>query len=210
MARKTKEEALATRASILDAAELLFHRQGVSRTSLHDIAAAAGVTRGAVYWHFKDKADVFTHMMDRVCMPVEEDGACEVAPLDGSVIAGLRAHLDEVFALVVHDERARRVIEIATQKVEYVDELMAVRDRHLEVRGGHVDRLAAMFEQAQAAGEIPAHHAPRQLALGLHAIVDGLLQNWLLDRGAFDLQATGRLTAELYLAGVAASGGARP
>ena len=103
MARKTKEEALATRASILDAAELLFHRQGVSRTSLHDIAAAAGVTRGAVYWHFKDKADVFTQMMDRVCLPVEEGGAAWMA--DAGLV-GLRTHLDEVFALVTHDEQA--------------------------------------------------------------------------------------------------------
>lgn len=204
MVRKTKEEALATRASILDAAELLFHRQGVSRTSLHDIAQAAGVTRGAVYWHFKDKADVFTTMMDRVCMPVEDSSprACPGAGATG--LAGLRSHLQEVFHLVAHDERARRVIEIATQKVEYVDELMAVRDRHLEVRGGHVAELAEMFEQAQAAGEVPASVPPRQLALGLHAIVDGLLHNWLLDREAFDLEATGAITVDIFLRGAAA------
>ena len=56
MARRTKEEALATRHALLDAAERVFGRRGVARTSLVEIAEEAGVTRGAVYWHFKDKA----------------------------------------------------------------------------------------------------------------------------------------------------------
>lgn len=205
MARKTKEEALATRASILDAAELLFHRQGVSRTSLHHIAAAAGVTRGAVYWHFRDKADLFRQMMDRVCVPVEEGGAELMADAG---LDGLRAHLDEVFALVAEDEQARRVLEIATQKVEYVDELLAVRSRHLEVRGGHVEQLTRLLEAAQARQEVPDHHPARELALGLHAVVDGLLHNWLLDPDAFDLRKVGRMAVSVYLAGLA--GGQEP
>ena len=65
MVRRTKEDALATRSSLLDAAELLFQAQGVSRTSLADIAREAGTTRGAIYWHFKDKADLFNAMMER-------------------------------------------------------------------------------------------------------------------------------------------------
>ena len=53
MARRTKAEAQATRNALIDAAERLFDSQGVSRTSLQDIAQAAGATRGAIYWHFK-------------------------------------------------------------------------------------------------------------------------------------------------------------
>ena len=64
MARRTKEDALATRDALLDAAERVFGRRGVARTSLAQIAEEAGLTRGAVYWHFKDKADLFTAMMD--------------------------------------------------------------------------------------------------------------------------------------------------
>src|SRR5574337_1789480 len=70
MARRTKEDALATRSALLDAAERVFLQQGVSRTSLADIAHAAGVTRGALYWHFKDKASLFNAMLDRVALPL--------------------------------------------------------------------------------------------------------------------------------------------
>jgi TetR/AcrR family acrAB operon transcriptional repressor len=66
MVRRSKEDALATRNSLLDAAEHVFLAQGVAGTSLNDIAQAAGTTRGAIYWHFKDKADLFNAMMDRV------------------------------------------------------------------------------------------------------------------------------------------------
>ena len=61
MPRKTKEEAQETRQRILDAAERVFQMQGVSRTSLAHIADAAGVTRGAIYWHFRNKADLVLH-----------------------------------------------------------------------------------------------------------------------------------------------------
>lgn len=47
MARKTKRQAQETRQHILDAAIKAFSERGVSATSLNDIAALAGVTRGA-------------------------------------------------------------------------------------------------------------------------------------------------------------------
>lgn len=60
MARKTKQEAQETRQHILDVALRLFSQQGVSSTSLGEIAKAAGVTRGAIYWHFKPRFYVST------------------------------------------------------------------------------------------------------------------------------------------------------
>lgn len=59
MARKTKKQAQETRQQILDTALRVFSEHGVSATSLSDIATAAGVTRGAIYWHFKNKAEIF-------------------------------------------------------------------------------------------------------------------------------------------------------
>ena len=70
MARKTKEDALVTRELILDAAERVFHLRGVSRTSLQEIAKDAGLTRGAIYWHFENKGELFHAMMERVTLPM--------------------------------------------------------------------------------------------------------------------------------------------
>jgi TetR/AcrR family acrAB operon transcriptional repressor len=201
MVRKTKEEALATRSGILDAAELVFQKQGVSRTSLHDIAQAAGVTRGAVYWHFKDKADLFGAMMDRACLPIEEATEAAHAVPAERAMATLRVQLLKVFKLTATDERARRVFEIATQKVEYVDELSAVRERHLQSRRDHVAHIEELVRSAQKHGLVGSTPA-RSIALGLHAIVDGMIQNWLLDPAAFDLVRTGTQVVDVYLNGL--------
>src|SRR5438270_1201693 len=128
MARRTREEALATRAQILDAAERVFHDKGVAHASLEDIAAAAQVTRGAIYWHFRDKAELFDAMMQRVVLPVEaiSEGAdcCEQAdPLEL-----LRRTAIDVLLRTARDAKTRRVFEIAYHKCEYVGDAAGVRE----------------------------------------------------------------------------------
>lgn len=58
MARKTKSETQKTIEGILDAAEFVFVEKGVASTTMADLAARAGVSRGAVYGHFEDKMQV--------------------------------------------------------------------------------------------------------------------------------------------------------
>lgn len=70
--RRTKEDSEKTRTAILLAAEELFLEKGVSHTSLEQIARAAGVTRGAVYWHFQNKAHLFNEMLNQVRLPPEQ------------------------------------------------------------------------------------------------------------------------------------------
>ena len=50
----------------------MFHECGVSRSTLEKIAKEAGVTRGAIYWHFKDKAELFFAMREDVFAPMVE------------------------------------------------------------------------------------------------------------------------------------------
>ena len=206
MVRKTKEEAQATRSALLDAAELLFHARGVSRTSLNDIAQAAGMTRGAIYWHFADKADLFNAMMMRVTLPLEETVQSVGDPLNEDPIATIRRILIHALRVTVTDERARRVFEIATHKVEYVDELLAVRDRHLKVRDDCLVHIENGLKLAAKRGQIRLSVPARVAAIGLHALVDGLIQNWILDPGGFDLLKVGRQALDAYLNGLEASG----
>ncbi|MEO8023585.1 TetR family transcriptional regulator [Polaromonas sp.] len=203
MVRRTKEEALATRHKLLDAAEQLFQAQGVSRTSLQDIARRAGVTRGAVYWHFKDKADLFNAMMDRVILPLEESFQGRLGQqAETDPLARIYSGVMDALIRIAGDPQARRVFEVATHKVEYVDELQALRLRHLKSRS---DFLAQVEHGLQAAAErhsvalaIPAATA----AQGMHAIIDGLIQSWLLESTAFDLVALGRDVLDVYLRGL--------
>ena len=76
MVRRTKTEAAATRQKLLDAAAAVFRERGVAHSTLAEVAAAAGVTRGAVYWHFRDKAHLFDALCEREQLPMEAMLAC--------------------------------------------------------------------------------------------------------------------------------------
>ena len=112
----------------------------MSRTSLQNIARAAGVTRGAIYWHFADKAHLFDAMLKRVTLPLEQAIHRSGDPQLTDPVAHVRKSFTEALRRTVDDPQARRVFEIATQKVEYVDELQVVRVRRLQ---GRNQRIAA-------------------------------------------------------------------
>ncbi|OGB03684.1 MAG: TetR family transcriptional regulator [Burkholderiales bacterium RIFCSPHIGHO2_12_FULL_61_11] len=206
MARRTKEEALATRHKLLDAAEHLFQAQGVSRTSLQDIARHAGATRGAIYWHFKDKADLFNAMMERVTLPMEASFSHQESQLEGAVaidaLHRIRQATVDALQQIVNDAQTRRVFEVATQKVEYVEELQAVRLRHLAVRHGFLSRIEQSMDAASRLTQLKLAMPTATAARGLHALIDGLIQNWLLDPQAFDLLEVGHCVMNVYLRGL--------
>ena len=200
MARRTKQDAQATREALLDAAERVFEQRGVSRTSLAHIAEAAGLTRGAVYWHFKDKADLFNAMMERVTLPLESELA-GVYQAPGDPIDALVTRLLHSFGQIASDARTQRVLNIAVMLVEHVEDLWPVRERHAQMDRANVERMRLVFERASALRQQPLPADAQVLAEGFHALVRGLVYSWLLQR-SFDLQGTSRVAMEAYLAGI--------
>ena len=208
MVRRTKEEALETRNKLLDSAEEMFQSQGVSRTTLQDIALHAGATRGAVYWHFKDKADLFDAMMERVTLPLESYFCHEQSPEETSSDSGTQALMHTRSAIlkalhqIVNDPQTRRVLEIATQKVEYLEGIRNIRLRHLTACNGFLCRVTQELDTAARQENLTLPVPSALAARGLHALIDGLIQNWLLDPQAFNLREAGQSTMDIYLKGL--------
>jgi TetR/AcrR family acrAB operon transcriptional repressor len=202
MARKTKAEAAATRDSILDAAERLFAEQGVSRTTLQHIATAAGVTRGAIYWHFLDKGALLQAMMERAKMPLEEALLLLDANEDGDPMRDLREYVMTVLRVTASDEQARRVFEIVTLKMEFVADAVVMREGRREKQLTWMQRVATRLAQAKAQGLVKQELDPSTVANGMWVILDGLIRNWLFDTEAYDLVALGEAMMDTYLAGL--------
>lgn len=205
MARRTKEEAAATRDSILDAAEKLFVEQGVSRTTLQHIASEAGVTRGAIYWHFDDKGALFNAMMERATLPLEAelqllDQAESDDPLDD-----LRNYMLAVLRRTVEDPGARRVFEIATLKVEFVDEMDPARCRRQQSLNNWMARAERRIRLAADKGLIGSKVEPGTVALALWIMIDGLIRNWMFDPQRFDLLQLGQCVIDPYMNGLRAA-----
>ncbi len=197
MVRKTKIQAEATRNAILDAAERLFEVQGLSRTTLQDIASAAGVTRGAVYWHFKDKRELFDSLMERVFLPFENAILLLGSQSSEPATERLSQHATCLFKSILVNDKLRRFFEITAHKIEYVDEIMAVRERLINVRARHIE----IIKQNLLLAALPEINCQLH-ALGLHVVMDGLIHNWMLDTSAFDLVEVGQSIVDTYLCGL--------
>jgi TetR/AcrR family acrAB operon transcriptional repressor len=199
MVRRTKEEALATRAQILDAAEQVFHARGVARTTLAEIATAAGVTRGAIYWHFSNKVDLFHAMLERVRLPLQELARASESDDEPDPLGRLRELLVTLMRQVALDDKVRRINDILFHKCEFNDELCDLRQQAQQASHECDLRLELSLRNAVNKGQLPATLDTNHAAICVRACVDGMLAHWLLvpESFALDQQAARMVDAML-------------
>jgi TetR/AcrR family acrAB operon transcriptional repressor len=195
MARCTKQEALETRSRIIDAAEQVFHRQGVSNTSLNDVAQEAGLTRGAIYWHFKNKHDLFVAMCERIGLPLEERMDIGADPREPDPLGRLREALVYALRETATSPRTHRVLDILFNKCELVDARDAIAVRRQQGFTDAMRRFEGTLANAIARGQLPDSLDVHFGAILLHAAFVGVLDTWLFEPGRFDLGAD----AERYI-----------
>lgn len=177
MARKTKEEASRTRELIIDAARRVFHQCGVGRSTLEKIAQAAGVTRGAVYWHFKDKAELFFAMREDVFRPmVERTDAILLSENHDDPLKAIEAALLEFFRVLDECPTLREVFEIMRLRCEYVDEFASVLAEANRPAMEFLGKVEKVYRRAKEKGRLRPDLAPDAAALDTWAFTGGLLQ----------------------------------
>ncbi|QGZ62242.1 TetR family transcriptional regulator [Paraburkholderia acidisoli] len=187
MARRTKEEALETRNRILDAAEHVFYEKGVSRSSLADIAQAAGVTRGAIYWHFENKGDLFTEMFDRVLLPLDELKIASTDPSEPDPLGRMRDLCILCLRDTATDERRRRVFEILFLKCEFVEEMGPVMERHQTNMREGLASIEQALRNAITRNQLPADLDVVRASRVLHSFISGALRDMAVLPDVFDV-----------------------
>ncbi|WP_346840013.1 TetR family transcriptional regulator [Microbulbifer sp. SAOS-129_SWC] len=180
MAKRSKEDALETRERILDAAITVFHQHGVARPSLSEIAELAGVTRGAVYGHFRNKADLFNALTERVQLPGEK--LCESAgeELLRDPLGVLRTRWLWLFHEVASNRQSQLILEIIFHRCELVTESGEIRQRLLEGHAEGIARMRQLISSAMANGQLPADLEIDVVVPMLHGALIGILEDWLL------------------------------
>lgn len=199
MARRTKADAAATREALLDAAEEVFLDKGVARTSLEQIARHAGMTRGAVYWHFKNKADLFQAMLGRIRMPFQElveeitEPSLVERPLEAIRLAILKGferleqpHYRRVHAILVHH------CEVFSD----IDPLAMQNEMAEEACGALID----YFTCATRLGQLREGLSPDNAAELMQALLGGLFHDWLRNHERFSLLEKGGELVDIQLA----------
>jgi TetR/AcrR family acrAB operon transcriptional repressor len=201
MVRKTKEEAQETYAALLDAAERVFQEKGVTTTTLSDVAAAAGMTRGAIYWHFKDKAALFKAMCDRAFLPMEAL-LNEVAAGPGTdPLAAIKKMAVRMLHMVSNDTRQRTVFDIFFHRCEKNQQMeFFVQDQ--EKRNECLAQVAAIFQEAVRQGQLPSDTDAWLAMHAYHSFLMGLMHEWLMYSDDYDLGQHAETMVDIFMAGL--------
>jgi len=180
--RRTKADAEQTRQQILDAARRVFAERGVSRTSLEQVATSAGLSRGAIYWHFANKTELFYAMRDQVSLPMfDRMGAAQLEEDVEDPLDAVEESILEILRGLEGDERVREAFGIISLKCEYVGEFAEVLARILQSTDEWTSKLARSYACAQRRGLLRAGLEPQLLALESQSFIFGLVRLWLMD-----------------------------
>ncbi|WP_075290593.1 TetR family transcriptional regulator [Pararhizobium arenae] len=190
--RRTKAEAEETRQNILSAAEQIFFEKGVSNATMEEVATAAGVTRGAIYWHFANKTDLFLELYNTVKIPQEDMVARDIETDQSEDILGdIERVASEWLDVMRIDEQRQRVFAILL-RCDYAGDLAPVLERQQEVHDYHTKILNTAFERALNRGQMDARWTPQAATNLLRWTMQGLCSEWLLFGRRFDLPVEGK------------------
>ncbi len=182
MVRQTKENAELTRQRIIDAAREVFLSRGVSRTSMELIAAKAGVTRGAIYWHFSNKTELFSALREQVLLPLIDrmDDSLLVVNNDDP-LGQIGKFLSGTIDVLNESSDTRQTFEIMMVKCEYVEELTAVLEQTLCNCERISKKIEQLYERAKSKGQLKSTDSPSILAMDTHLFFSGLMHLWVKD-----------------------------
>jgi TetR/AcrR family acrAB operon transcriptional repressor len=198
--RKTKENAALTRQALLDGALRCFDRKGIAGSTLDDIAKAANVTKGALYWHFNGKDAVVRAMRDTVSLPILD--RADVALLrggEGDPLARIESFLLGLLDSLANDVAMRTALTVMHFKCEYTGELEGQLE-NARANTRHIrDAYLKAYIDARRKGSLAAGIEPRAAATETMMFMAGMIRLWVLDPTAKGLRRDARAAVKAHV-----------
>lgn len=183
-----------TRGVLLDAAARVFARHGYAGASVDRIAAAAGLSKGTFYWHFKTKEELFlTLVEERIDAPARAlMEVTRTTPADTETAPTVSRGLADLFAgerelLVLVQEYWAAAVRDAAVRRRY-------RRRQRQLTGALARALRARHDETGVALTIPAE----RLATAFVALAQGLALEAAVDPDAVDGALYGEILSLVY------------
>ncbi|MEO5794782.1 MAG: TetR family transcriptional regulator [Rhodoferax sp.] len=202
MARKTKEDAEHTYSALLEAAEQMFFDKGVAHTTLADIASAAGMTRGAIYWHFKDKGALLQALFAQATLPMENMLAEATAYTATDPLGALRNICVQALTTLAGSPRQQRVFNILFHKCENVGEVANVLQHEIACRDECQAKFETILLEAIAQGQLPADTDVFLSRQTVHNFTVGTMREWLLEPQSYPLASAAPAMVDMLIAGL--------
>lgn len=135
--RRSDEEARATRARLLALAGELFAERGYLKTSIRDLSRRAGVTSGAIYGHFRSKADLLAATVN--------DGTATLLEADAMGVGRNSDHVETLTRQAVRIAKRRRLRALIVQGAAAAQTDEETRDRLRDEQHAHIRAWAEGF-----------------------------------------------------------------
>ncbi|RUP33058.1 MAG: TetR family transcriptional regulator [Curvibacter sp.] len=198
--KRSRAAALQTREAILAGALQAFARHGVGRATFQHVAGFAGVTRGAVYWHFTDRASLVREVFRGLRWPLDIGPDLQpylqchnpLALLRETLVAGIEHGLADarqraLLALLLSLQHSREIFDTHDSRPDRAGEVVAPSSADQAVDPGHglppdlqthwerqvadaSARLVAVCALAEARGLLRPGCHPKVLGACLHAL----------------------------------------
>ncbi|WP_087021285.1 TetR family transcriptional regulator [Thaumasiovibrio subtropicus] len=176
MARKSKQEAEKTRLQLLDSALIVMAERGLAKATLAHIASHAGVTRGAIYWHFKDKDDLLEALWQHIMSPYkqlfDQVEATQAEQLPKLMIDILLLLITEVTT----NTRLQSLVRLNYQA--FADTEHLTRNRNNREQEHNI--LKQAFMRVQQAGLLQPHLTEQEASMLFKGFLNGIYQQWIV------------------------------
>lgn len=174
--RRTKEEALETRRKILESALDIFCSKSYSETTLTEIASHVGLSKGALYWHFRNKNDLLLQLIEYICRQGEETYKLVLEAPDTT--DKLPNYYREMFALPLRDDRCHKIHRLMLRRDEWPAE---VQEKARMVIKGTMESERRMVEMLTEKGQRDGRIRPDISARAVSALMSSIFHGlWVL------------------------------
>ena len=187
-----------TRTQILQSALICFSEKGFHQTTMDDIVAQSGLSKGALYWHFKGKKELFIALVEWFMLQMGEQ-------ID-------HAWTDDMPATDKIRSMAEVTLAGSEQLVPFVKVFLdfwaqTPEDEQLQyIFTGIIEeyetKLEAIINEGVANGEFQPVENPRNLSLAMFAMLDALFLYYTLLGDKVDMQGSARAAVDVMLAGL--------
>ncbi len=188
----------ATRTQILQSALVCFSEKGFHQTTMDDIVAQSGLSKGALYWHFKGKRELFIALVDWFMLQMGEQIAL-VWTDDMSATDKIRSMAD---ITVAGSEPMVPFIKIFLDFWAQTPEDEQLQQIFGSIIDDYETRLEKIINEGIASGEFQPVENPRNLSLALFAMFDALFLYYTLLGDKVDMQGSARAAVDVMLAGL--------
>jgi AcrR family transcriptional regulator len=184
------------RRQIIDAAIRVMAEKGWNETSIDEITREAGVSRGLVSYHFKDKADLLSSMLAR-CEEASQESVRRAASEGKDVVDSLRVAV-RVALYMTRDDPA--IYEIFLHFVASARSNPELGEQIRNAYRGFRGMTAAGIRRGQDLGVFRNDIDPEAAAARHVGGITGFALQWLLDPGAFDSDEAAKQTEDMLIA----------